>query len=250
MRSSSPRASLILAPTCTRLRGSVQAFAWHPTLARRARTSVGFAKVAAGDQLSISSRPTERVSPLSRLRSVGSPMGWTLRPKPCSGSLRNKACAGRRPAIKRSARAYWSDLLHPPPEPGRTQNQRESVGKRNSSFVQTWMEGNGQPAALRDYILLEQVPGLLPTQPSRATVFRWAQLGVAGVKLRLVSVGATRCTTEAWLSSFFEGIEKARRTTAPIAARTKRGRRRSRLPRQIDAGDRTTETLRRFRVTT
>lgn len=51
---------------------------------------------------------------------------------------------------------------------------------------------------------------MLPNHPDRSTVFRWVTKGCCGVRLRTVSVGRTRHTTEQWLLSFFDEIAVAR----------------------------------------
>lgn len=51
---------------------------------------------------------------------------------------------------------------------------------------------------------------MLPNRPDRSTVFRWVLKGCCGVRLRTVSVGRTRHTTERWLMSFFDEVAAAR----------------------------------------
>lgn len=63
---------------------------------------------------------------------------------------------------------------------------------------------------LSDLIPLDDVCRLLPARTHRSTVFRWAQKGRRGVRLRVVAVGGTKCTTEAWLMAFFAAVEDAR----------------------------------------
>lgn len=43
-----------------------------------------------------------------------------------------------------------------------------------------------------------------------ATICRWASRGVAGVRLATVTVGATRCTTEAACRQFIIDVSRAR----------------------------------------
>ena len=45
---------------------------------------------------------------------------------------------------------------------------------------------------LSDLIPLEQVSRMLPKRTHRSTVFRWAQKGCRGVRLRVVSVGGVK----------------------------------------------------------
>lgn len=52
-----------------------------------------------------------------------------------------------------------------------------------------------------------------------ATVHRWVQKGVAGVRLRTVSVGAMRCTCRRWIAEWSEAVAAAREPAAPAPAR-------------------------------
>jgi len=58
---------------------------------------------------------------------------------------------------------------------------------------------------------------------SLSTIFRWAQKGVRGRRLRVVSVGGLKSTTEQWVLDFFEGLANG---PAGAPARTPAGRRR------------------------
>jgi hypothetical protein len=95
-----------------------------------------------------------------------------------------------------------------------------------------------------DLVPLQRVPAMLPGRPHRSTVFRWAQRGCRGVRLRTVSVGRTKCTTEAWLWEFFEQIAAARADQTPCPRATGRlpGRPRARIRR---SREKTSEILRR-----
>src|SRR5262249_17917550 len=53
-----------------------------------------------------------------------------------------------------------------------------------------------------------------------ATLFRWAQHGIRGVRLKIVSVGRQKCSTEVWLRDFFEALAAASDTPAPPAPRS------------------------------
>lgn len=46
------------------------------------------------------------------------------------------------------------------------------------------------------------------------TVLRWATKGLRGERLRVVSVGGARHTTERWLRDFFARVESARQRAA------------------------------------
>ena len=50
-----------------------------------------------------------------------------------------------------------------------------------------------------------------------ATVYRWVNQGLRGVKLRTSFVGGHRRTCEAWLNEFFVGIEEAHDSKAHLA---------------------------------
>ena len=69
---------------------------------------------------------------------------------------------------------------------------------------------SSEPIRIAELIPLERIPAVLPARPDRSTVFRWVTKGCSGVKLRTVSVGRTRHTTERWLMEFFTKIADAR----------------------------------------
>ena len=102
---------------------------------------------------------------------------------------------------------------------------------------------------LADLIPLDEVCRRLPTRTHRSTVYRWAQRGRRGVRLRAVTVGATRCTTEAWLMEFFEAVERTRTvasttptpTRSPSASRGRQGRTNATLRRHGLAPDEPTD---------
>jgi hypothetical protein len=86
---------------------------------------------------------------------------------------------------------------------------------------------SSEPFRIADLIPLEKVPSLLPDRPDRSTVFRWVAKGYGGVRLKTVSVGRTRHTTERWLVEFFIEIAGARdrsHDAAPTQARARRQR--------------------------
>ena len=51
-------------------------------------------------------------------------------------------------------------------------------------------------------------------KPNVATIYRWMQLGVKGVRLEFVQVGGTRCTTREALQRFCEELT-SRQNPAP-----------------------------------
>jgi hypothetical protein len=82
---------------------------------------------------------------------------------------------------------------------------------------------------LDELIRLSQAAGELPRRragkkTSLQTLYRWSNPpGCRGVVLRTIQVGATRCTTRAWLAEFFERLTAARQgaeaTTVTPASR-------------------------------
>jgi hypothetical protein len=91
-------------------------------------------------------------------------------------------------------------------------------------------------------IPLAQVPSL-PFIPRRrcgrklhvSTVFRWAQRGVGGIRLEVVRVGGSLCTTIPDLQSFFSALANAHRpaSTAVRSALTRSSL--DRVERDLDA---------------
>jgi len=55
-------------------------------------------------------------------------------------------------------------------------------------------------------LIIEQRTG---DKPPIATVYRWVNEGLRGVKLRTAFVGGHRRTSETWLDEFFSGISAA-----------------------------------------
>ena len=105
---------------------------------------------------------------------------------------------------------------------------------------------------LSDLIPLGEACKLLPGRPHRSTVFRWAQKGREGVRLKVVSVGKTRCTTERWLMEFFEAVQKARTEQEPIPdgrVNRKWGKKKRRRPREGQMKLQTQDVLRRHKLT-
>jgi len=116
----------------------------------------------------------------------------------------------------------------------------------NSSRIS---EPGGLPGvSLADLIPLEEVTKVLPRRLHRSTVFRWAQKGRRGVRLKVVSMGGTRCTTERWLLEFFEAVEGARVPHEPTRSprlRPRQRRRKPKAPARGQANPPTKEILRR-----
>jgi hypothetical protein len=84
-----------------------------------------------------------------------------------------------------------------------------------------------------ELITLKQAAAELPRRRAGkkthvATVYRWTDPGCRGVKLRYVQVGATRCTTRAWLAEFFDELTRRAASSPPaIDIRTPTARRRA-----------------------
>src|SRR3954468_21569029 len=62
-----------------------------------------------------------------------------------------------------------------------------------------------------DAIPLSRVPALLPRlrggkRVHVATVFRWAQRGIRGVRLAVIQIGAVKCTTPEAIDDFFRRL--------------------------------------------
>ncbi|TWU57679.1 DUF1580 domain-containing protein [Rubripirellula reticaptiva] len=53
------------------------------------------------------------------------------------------------------------------------------------------------------------VEGITGDRPSSATMYRWAQRGLKGVKLQTAFAGGHRRTTEQWIREFFAAITEA-----------------------------------------
>jgi hypothetical protein len=61
--------------------------------------------------------------------------------------------------------------------------------------------------------LLPSLRGGRPVHPS--TLWRWASSGVAGVRLPIIRVGGTACTSRQALRQFLADVEAARRPAPP-----------------------------------
>ena len=66
------------------------------------------------------------------------------------------------------------------------------------------------------YILLSRAGRLLSTRPSPATLWRWAQRGIDGVKLRTYKIGGRRYTTAADLEHFVASLSAPRSGDMPL----------------------------------
>lgn len=67
------------------------------------------------------------------------------------------------------------------------------------------------------------VERLTSRRPDRTVIWRHATKGVAGVKLKTVSVGRTLMTTPRWLVEFWSHVDKARRAPKAATRRRKKG---------------------------
>ncbi len=75
-------------------------------------------------------------------------------------------------------------------------------------------------AATEPLISLADVPGHLPKRrggkrPSISCIYRWAQRGVRGVRLEILQVGGTKCTSLEALQRFFERLSAPSNCGAP-----------------------------------
>jgi hypothetical protein len=64
-------------------------------------------------------------------------------------------------------------------------------------------------------ILLSKAGRLLPTNPSPATLHRWAFKGINGVKLETYKIGGRRYTTAEALERFVFRLSESRASDAP-----------------------------------
>lgn len=59
-------------------------------------------------------------------------------------------------------------------------------------------------------------------RPDASTIYRWTKRGLRGVKLKSSFAGGYRCTCEAWIREFFEGVTQAADGDSPAIAITDR----------------------------
>ena len=69
-------------------------------------------------------------------------------------------------------------------------------------------------------ISLADVPGHLPDRrggkrPHVSCIYRWCQKGVRGIKLEVLQIGGTKCTSLKALQRFFERLSAAGNGEAP-----------------------------------
>jgi len=93
----------------------------------------------------------------------------------------------------------------------------------------------------QELIPLSQVPRLpfmpRPRQGKKmavSTIFRWAQRGIGGVKLEVIRVGGTQCTTVQALQDFFQATAAGVATTTQQPS-PKRQQELARVARELDA---------------
>jgi hypothetical protein len=70
-----------------------------------------------------------------------------------------------------------------------------------------------QPLAQAARSLLPPLRSGRPVSP--ATLWRWAAHGLRGVRLQIVRIGGTACTSKAALREFFAAVEAARSQPSP-----------------------------------
>jgi hypothetical protein len=86
-------------------------------------------------------------------------------------------------------------------------------------------------------IPLAQVPRIkwLPKRPHLATIHRWVLKGIRGVRLEVLRVGGTLCTSEARLVAFFEKLTSTDHSDArPVTTGAAR-RQQCRVDAELDA---------------
>lgn len=77
-------------------------------------------------------------------------------------------------------------------------------------------QGEDQLLRFNDVPKLRWLPQRRGGSPlSIATVHRWATTGIHGQRLRFVSVGGVRCTTEQWLRDFFNELASGSQRVLP-----------------------------------
>ena len=86
-------------------------------------------------------------------------------------------------------------------------------------------------SAQETLVALADVPAHLPARrggkrPHVSCIYRWAQRGCRGIKLEVIQVGGTSCTSLEALQRFFERLTAARNGEEP-AGRTRRQRKTS-----------------------
>jgi Protein of unknown function (DUF1580) len=85
-------------------------------------------------------------------------------------------------------------------------------------------------SAHENLISLADVPGQLPDRrggkrPHVSCVYRWAQRGIRGVRLEVLQIGGTKCTSLEALQRFFERLGAADGgETTPVRTPTQRKR--------------------------
>lgn len=83
---------------------------------------------------------------------------------------------------------------------------------------------------LADLVPLAAVPDLVPPSANGRRIHisaphRWVARGIAGVRLRVVSLGGRRMTTARWLAEFAAAVAAAREPTPAPTRRRANGRR-------------------------
>ena len=62
---------------------------------------------------------------------------------------------------------------------------------------------------------ISEIEALTGERPHTATISRWAQRGLSGVRLKTVYALGCRRTTVEWLTAFFEEVQQARSSEKP-----------------------------------
>jgi hypothetical protein len=105
----------------------------------------------------------------------------------------------------------------------------------------TCESGDGDDVVVGPLIRLADVPKVkwLPIRNEKrvslATVHRWAQRGLRGVKLRTLRAGGALFTTECWLLQFFEALSEPTNGRANSPTPRQRKRALERAQRELEA---------------
>jgi hypothetical protein len=84
---------------------------------------------------------------------------------------------------------------------------------------------NADTPALDELIPLRELAAQLPRRrggkkTNVATLYRWTNSGIRGVRLRYAQCGSVRCSTIAWVHKYFAALGAADAATSAPAGRT------------------------------
>jgi hypothetical protein len=98
-------------------------------------------------------------------------------------------------------------------------NRRKPMRTRDEAAIEAGDELASEAGGLSEYIPLRRIAAELPRRRAGkrthvATLYRWREHGLHGIKLRTIQIGSTACTTRAWLAEFFDALTR-KATGAP-----------------------------------